>query len=232
MEFLKTNQFDNKIRLGCKHDGGYIIAELEGNYDCYISAGISNEESFSRDFIKKYGMNEFNSFGFDGTIYRYPYEYTTNISFIPKNISDVNDDFRTNLDNIFGKFDNIFLKMDIEGGEYKWLSYISLESLQKIKQLVIEFHGINNDDWGTCLDTKLKCFEKLSKTHYIIHAHGNNFGGVNDNKIPNVIELTYIRKDQLKNPIENTLELPSFLDLPNNKHLPEIDLNFYPFVKT
>ena len=44
---------------GSNSDGGYV---LDGEYDCYISAGISTEESFSRDFIKN------NCYGFDGTI--------------------------------------------------------------------------------------------------------------------------------------------------------------------
>ena len=49
--YLKVFSFDNKIRLGEKCDGGYVIGDISGNYDCYISAGVSNEESFSRDFI-------------------------------------------------------------------------------------------------------------------------------------------------------------------------------------
>lgn len=51
-----------------KCDGGYVIGELLGNYDCYISAGIGWDESFSRDFINRYNMNKYNSYGFDGTI--------------------------------------------------------------------------------------------------------------------------------------------------------------------
>ena len=31
-------------------------------------------------------------------------------------------------------------------------------------------------------------------THYIIHAHGNNCSGTQNN-VPDVIELTYLRKD-------------------------------------
>ena len=72
-DLLKVYDFDKKIRLGANSDGGYVMGELEGVYDCYISAGISNEESFSRDFINKYNMNKSNSFGFDGTIKNYPY---------------------------------------------------------------------------------------------------------------------------------------------------------------
>lgn len=56
-----------------------------------------------------------------------------------------------------------------------------------------------DDSWGCAMKDKVKCLEKLSKTHYIIHAHGNN-NGLAVNGIPEVIELTYIRKDCLQSP--------------------------------
>jgi len=60
LELLQVYHFDKKIRCGINSDGGYVIAELDGGYDCYISAGIFNEESFSRDFINKYNINKNN----------------------------------------------------------------------------------------------------------------------------------------------------------------------------
>jgi len=233
LELLQVYQFDNKIRLGDTHDGGYVIGELNENYDCYISAGISNEESFSRDFIKKYNMNQYNSFGFDGTINSYPYKYTKDISFIKKNIHSYNDDNNTNLHLLIDKYENIFLKMDIEGGEYNWLSSISDEQLQKIKQIVIEFHGITNDGWGCSYDEKVKCLEKLANSHYIIHAHGNNHGPVCNN-IPDVIELTYVNKKYFDSvPNFNTSQLPApNLDNHNNpNNSVDINLNIFPFVR-
>ena len=83
-------------------------------------------------------------------------------------------------------YNNIFLKMDIEGGEYPWLLQIDENSLNKFIQIVIEFHGITNDSWHCNYNDKIKCLEKLSKTHYIVHAHGNNYGPVINN-IPDVI---------------------------------------------
>ena len=232
LDFLKVYKFDKKIRYGANKDGGYVFAELEGGYDCYISAGISDEESFSRDFIDKYNMNEYNSFGFDGTINNYPYNYTKKISFIKKNINYFNDDDNTNLSFLIGKYNNIFLKIDIEGGEYPWLSQIDETQLNKFKQIVIEFHGIASNGWNCNYNDKIKCLEKLSKTHYIVHAHGNNYGSVINN-IPDVIELTYVNKNYFNYiPELNTQSLPiSNLDFPNNHNSPDINLNFYPFVK-
>ncbi len=102
LELLKVYNYDNKIRLGEKSDGGYVIAELdEPLYDCYISAGISNEESFTRDFLQKYCLDKNDCYGFDGTISDYPYNYTNNITFIKKNINYYNDDENTNLSYLF-----------------------------------------------------------------------------------------------------------------------------------
>lgn len=231
LELLKVYNFDKKVRCGTTSDGGYVLAELDGGYDCYISAGISDEESFSRDFIIKYNMNKTNSFGFDGTIHDYPYRYTNKISFIKKNIHNVNDDSNTNLSFLTEKYDNIFLKMDIEGGEYHWLLEIDEARLDKFKQIVIEFHGITNDGWGCNYVDKIKCLEKLATTHYIVHAHGNNHGPV-VNKIPDVIELTYVNKKYFKEPPKlNTRALPiPNVDFSNIGGPHDINLNFYPFV--
>lgn len=232
LDYLQVYHFDNKYRLGVKSDGGYVLAKLEGEYDCYISAGISTEESFSRDFISEYKMNKTNCFGFDGTINDYPYHYTKNITFIKKNIGPTNDDKHDNLCELIDKYDNIFLKMDIEGGEYGWLLNLEESKLKKFKQIVIEFHGITNDGWGCKYEDKYKCLRKLFSTHYIVHAHGNNHGPVN-NKIPDVIELTYINKSYFKEePALNIVPLPvPNLDYPNHPGRRDIDLNCYPFIK-
>jgi len=228
---LKVYNFDKKVRCGSNCDGGYVFAELDGEYDCYISAGISNEESFSRDFINKYKMSKNNSYGFDGTINDYPYHYTKNIQFIKKNINYYNDEKNTDLSFLTSQYNNIFLKMDIEGGEYNWLLQTDETQLNKFKQIVIEVHGITNNGWNCKYDDKVKCLVKLAKTHYILHAHGNNLGPVVSN-IPDVIELTYVNKNYFNSiPEMNKRSLPiKNLDFPNGGSK-DINLNFYPFKK-
>jgi len=232
VEFLKVYSFTDKIRLGEEADGGYILGNILGNYDCYISAGVSNEESFSRDFIDKYNMNETNSYAFDGTIERYPYNYTNKITFIRRNIGAERNANVANLSYFTEKFNHIFLKMDIEGGEYPWLLSLNEEKLNKFKQIVIEFHGINDNSWGTDFNSKLQCLKKLSDTHYLIHIHGNNYASVSKVGVPDVVELTYIRKDYFsEEPELNKTPLPILgLDFPNKIDKPDYVLNFRPFV--
>lgn len=232
LDFLRVYSCDHKIRLGNLSDGGYVCADI-GNYDCYISCGVSNEESFSRDFIEKYGMNAQNSFAFDGTIANYPYHYTNKITFYKKNIAPYQSPHHANLRFFIDKFDNIFLKMDIEGWEYPWLNSLSVKDLSKFKQIVIEFHGINDNSWNSSYSDKKLVFEKLNQTHYIVHLHGNNYSGTT-NSIPDVIEVTYIRKTEFtSSPSLNNKPLPDpLLDYPCRNSMPDYNLNFEPFVFT
>lgn len=230
LDYMKVYHFGKKIRLGIERDGGYVIADLSGAYDCYISAGVGREESFSKAFIERYGMHEFNSFGVDSSIEAYPIEYTNNISFIKKNISGVNDSANTNLKYLTSIYKDIFLKMDIEGGEYGWISAMNDNDLNHFRQITIEVHGINNDSWGTPYTVKSGCLKRLANTHYLIHAHGNNARGAT-NYIPNVFELTYVRKSEFAvPPVLNRDPLPDLrVDFPNNVNRADYPLGMRPF---
>lgn len=243
-EVLKVYFYPNKIRLGTQSDGGYVIAELDGGYDgskavtdrtrspvydCYISAGIADEESFSGDFIERYGMKKEHCFAFDGSIKDYPWQFTKEITYFKKNIGNYCDDSTTDLSFLIDRYNDIFLKMDIESHEVPWI--LSVDSFDKFKQIVIEFHGINDHSWNFNYHAKIKCMRKLNKTHYLVHAHGNNYGGFKEG-IPDAIELTYVNKKCFnEEPMLNISPLPDpDLDFPNHPLIPDINLNHYPFV--
>jgi glycosyltransferase involved in cell wall biosynthesis len=228
-EYLRVYDFDSKIRLGGPHDNGYVIADGLGDYDCYLSCGVGADETFSRDFISRHGMNETNSFAFDGTIDVYPWMHTTNVSFVRKNISDICDERHTNLDHHLSTHKNVFLKMDIEGHEYRWILHTPY--LKNVKQCIFEFHDVWTDGSFTdyTMEQKRQSLEKLSETHILIHAHGNNYAGFVNN-MPSVMEFTYIRKDMLEHPCPSIQILPvAGLDAPNDPLKPDYFLGFEPF---
>ena len=248
-DIFKVYSYENKIRLGSDYDNGYVIGELgeldskDDYYDCYVSVGISEKDSFTVDFTNHYNhLNICDCWAFDGTINELPFSIKDKIQFINKNVGPINDDKNTNLYYLFEKYNNIFLKMDIEGCEWEWIKCMDENKLKTISQIVIEVHGITNVSWhnnftfnffNTTIEEKIICLEKLSKTHYLIHAHGNNSDKIAYNGIPNVIELTYINKKYFKGtvPSLNANPLPSKeLDKPNEFNMPDVDLNFYPFV--
>jgi hypothetical protein len=124
--------------------------------------------------------------------------------------------------------------MDIEGCEYDWILSLNENKLNKFKQIVMELHGINDDSLGISYNKKIECLKFLSKTHYIIHIHGNNHAGLK-NEIPDVIEVTFLRKNLWKNidPVLNSTPLPiKDLDYPCNPNRPDYILNCCPFLAT
>lgn len=241
MDLFKVYNYPEKIRLGSLHDNGYVIGLIDVDYDCYISAGISTDDSFSVYFLNKYNIKKNDCYGFDGTIDNLPNNLHNHMNFINKNIGPFNNDYVDNLHCLINKYNNIFLKMDIEGSEWEWLKTLDKFALNKMSQIVIEFHGITNDSYhnnfnfmsfNTNIQEKIDCLKQLNETHYIIHAHGNNADKTSYNGIPNVIELTFINKKYFAvQPSLNCNPLPDpHLDYPNEKRVNDIDLNFYPFV--
>ena len=84
--------------------------------------------------------------------------------------------------------------------------------MNRFRIIVIELHGL-----GAFVKPELHSNEielllcKLIQTHHCIHAHPNNFCGYFDDietglNIPNVIELTYLRKDRFTGDASNYIQ--------------------------
>jgi|TARA_B110001450_G_C17600446_1_gene472770 hypothetical protein len=92
---------------------------------------------------------------------------------------------------ILENHNNVILKIDIEGDEYKILNDI-IDNSKKINSLIIEFHNIHQ------YMLLIKKFIENNKTLKLIHIHGNNFAGKNSAGDPNVLELTFINIEKTK----------------------------------
>jgi len=168
-DFLQVYNIKNKIRVGSTYDGGYIIVDDLCNYDILLSCGIANDDTFEHYFVNKYNKN---CFAFDGTINKIPRQHK-NITFIKKNIGITSD--TTDMKDLIKNYDNIFLKMDIEGSEYDWIHNLSSIEINKLKQICIEFHLEHECSSDINLNIKLDAIKKLADTHYCVHLHGNNW---------------------------------------------------------
>ncbi|MDR2803422.1 MAG: hypothetical protein LBB22_03925 [Treponema sp.] len=150
-----------------------------------------------------------------------------NSSFIPKYLGDSNVDEYISFDKIFKEMSNVknlsmFIKMDIEGAEYKALPRLS-PYFDKINGMAIEFHDLNHR----------KTFEEITapllNNYYIAHIHANNAGGhIINSLLPMVIEITFIHKSMLPGDVRlSTYKYPiKGLDSPNIETLDDIVLNF------
>jgi hypothetical protein len=226
-----------KIRVGNRGDGGYVISNIPTQYDVLISGGISNDISFEQDFLNRYPSAK--CFGFDGTVNDLPTS-DSRITFVKKNLGMYETETTTNLESYFETYDNIFLKLDIEGHEFRLLPVI-LKYFHKIKQIVVEVHSPNdirtypsyysglNDITN---DTMFSLFSSINKTHTLVHIHGNNGCGIGELdgiRLPYVFECTYIRNDFVPNKIENDIPFPTNLDYPNRIGNPEHILKGFPY---
>lgn len=226
------------FRVGPNSDGGYVI--VNGlNYDLFISCGISDDIRFEDAFLDIY--KDIKCFAFDGTINKIP-EHRNNILWINKNIDFNITTQTTNLKDYIMDYNNIFLKMDIEGSEFNWIDSMTIEELNKFSQIVIEIHWPFDKYRSSML-------QKLSETHYLVHIHGNNYCDkdisknlpsgrtydgcviINNNelglesiKLPEVFEITYVKKDIFKNIEINKIfkTFPTILDAPNNPKAKDI----------
>lgn len=215
-----------KIRLGKDNDGGYVICDIPNvNYNILLAGGVADDISFEEDFSKKYKTCK--CILFDGTIEKLPKQnYSKNIFFIQKNIGFNNVDNFTNLHDVIHENKCIFIKMDIEGWEIPWIKSLSEDQMDKLEQIVIEFHNPFSNE-------EIDVFNKINKHHVLVHFHGNNCCGIRLHKnvmIPNIFECTYLHKKYFTAEVElNTDLIPSNIDMKNTNN-PEIYINWPPFV--
>ena len=129
------------------------------------------------------------------------------------------DGFSYNLSNIIDEFnikDNFFLKIDIEGSEYRILDEI-IKHENLITGFVVEFHDIDLHK------IKIKKFINSLKLLKLIHIHPNNANNLCSEGDPTTIEMTFSVNPKI---IGDKVELPNLLDKKTNEKNTDHTLNF------
>ncbi|SRR5258706_8250004 len=116
----------------------------------------------------------------------------------------------------------VFVKMDIEGSEYRVLDDL-LRHSQNIVSIAIEFHDVDilSDRFNSLV-------EKIKRDFYIVHIHGNNMGGTTPFNFPIAPEITFLNKrffNSAPSPSRSKYPIPG-LDRPNNPRLPDFAFEF------
>tara|TARA_Y100000591_G_C21830851_1_gene699494 strand:- start:609 stop:1355 length:747 start_codon:yes stop_codon:yes gene_type:complete len=235
-KFLKPRYKYKLIRIGKNHDGGYLVDKQSiKNTKTFISLGINDDWSFEKDFykinksvdIKCYDNNTsliflvkiflkklifFVYFGVNETLKSF-FNIIDYLFFLKSKISNKHISYN-DLIKLTKKLESpFFLKIDIEGSEYRILQDI-LKLKNKISGMVIEFHDVD------LFSDKIKKFIKKSDLK-LIHIHANNYG-LEWNEA-NIIELTFSKKPKI---LGKNVYFPNELDQPNVKRNKEIKINF------
>jgi hypothetical protein len=241
--FYPSKTYD-LLRVGKSNDGGYLVETNSFNESEFVlGLGINEDWSFETEFGKPFlGIDNQISFKFLFKKLLYElifnilkfYELTrlkSTIIYFKKLISYKK--FRKNFINgwIYGPYDsnvnfklkdllnlvesnNVFLKVDIEGSEYRMLDDI-LEIENKFTGMVIEFHDFDVHH------QLVKNF--IQKTQMkLCHVHSNNFCEIY-NGLPTLIEFTFSKNPKILN--DSKPKLPHNLDQPNNPIADEIIIN-------
>lgn len=228
------------VRIGRDNDGGYLVSQNDiEKSDLLIGLGISDDWSFEEDFTKHNDIevvaydasvnlrfwikraiietvkNPLNFYAFK-KLFSYIKFFKGNHKHVKKFVGlssydEINCSFLDVLNETHSE--NIFLKIDIEGSEYRFLDDI-IENSHRITGLVIEFHDC---------DLHLKEIERFIKNFKLnlVHIHANNFSPIRlEDGLPIVLELTFSNNSHHS----NTYKLPHELDMPNNKNLPDYEL--------
>ena len=203
---LRPFKCDHLVRLGQDYDGGYIVNRMDiEKSDILISMGVKDDWSFEIDFSK---INDCELVSLDKESHVSPDDvfYKGHRQMIYKNIGLEPSDDVIPFDHIINLPSNkIFLKMDVEGEEYKFLDLI-IQNSHKFSSICMEFHYLNE---ANNFNELINFIGKID--HRLVHLHPNNCGMGFDKKWPHVIELTFTSSDNTT--YDPSLTLPHSLDM-------------------
>ncbi len=202
-------------RLGRGRDGGYLVDLRDVRKSaCLLSFGVNEDWSFERDFLNRRQVplraydGSVDAARLIGRIFREftprrphrPFVLTAKaIDYLrffrgdrvherkfvgPRDGGDFRSFSQIVEDTGHGRSDQgIFLKCDIEGGEYPLLNEF-VQHAPALCGLVIEFHD---------LSAQIGAIEKFVDAFplKLVHTHANNFAGLTDRGMPEVIECTF-----------------------------------------
>lgn len=215
------------IRMGGDYDGGYLVPDdLEGIKYCF-SPGVSDLANFELDCLNRGIISFMADYSVDKPPLKLP-----GCRFLKKFVGAYNNETTITLEKwISGSLpqdhkEDLMMQMDIEGAEYETLLATPDYILEKFRIIIVEFHHFNHLDNKSHYNLVNATIEKLRERFEPVHLHANNYEvvtNVNGVLMPNIIEVTFLRKDRVK---DNTClrALPHVLDLPNNPQRADIAL--------
>ncbi len=237
--FFSLKSASDLVRIGGKNDGGYLVSQSDiDKSDVLLSLGIGYDWNFEKDFIARKDVPLYaydasteekslllnamkRGFIFKPSMLIKYFDYKNffskpNNRHIKKFVSSACDsDEYCTMSSIFNALQqqNIFLKIDIEGSEYRFLDTL-IANQDRINGLVLELH-----DCDLHLHVIKNFIDKFDLK--LVHIHANSACPILlDNRLPTIMELTFSKNCTHL----NEALLPHPLDSPNRIGDVEINL--------
>jgi hypothetical protein len=189
----KPTPISRARRVGSNNDGGYVLIDDCKKTDFLISMGIADNVDFEKELVPELSGGHL----YDYSISQLPEEIKGSIFFQEK----IGGQGNTTILNCLGKLGqhtDLLMKMDIEGSEYEAIDLLGHNHLSKFRQIIVEFHFLENIVDDVFFDKCLRVLKKLNNTHFVLNSHPNNFGDIfliENLLLPSIMEVTFLRRD-------------------------------------
>lgn len=228
------------VRIGSHADGGYVVSLADvRRSEMLLSLGLGDDWSFERAF---HDLSPVPIRAYDGTTNRKLFYRAAGEALRKVRLKDaighllnykefkrffVSDRVHVRkfvgspvylpLDDILreAEANRIFIKMDIEGSEYRCLDAL-IAHQDRLTAVVIEFHDVDLH-----LDRIIRFIERFQLD--LVHVHANNCAPVTANGVPLVLELSFSANAALS---EEWCAYPSPFDRRNNVDRPAIEIGY------
>lgn len=221
----ETNR--NKIRVGRRGDGGYVMLNMFTPDGIAYSFGSGNVCDFERDMANR----NYTNYIYDHTVSGKHIPISNKFKFFKLGLAAEDSENMRSIPTILKENghldrDDIILQCDIEGGEYDIFN-IDQKYLKCFSQISLEIHWIEKYIKDDSLFNKLSSMlESLGQNFSAYHIHGNNYRRhlmIENQVVPDVIEVSLVRND-LVELSEGTTDYPTSLDVPNRPNHADIVL--------
>jgi hypothetical protein len=215
---IRPYVFEHLVRIGNVGDGGYVIPlEVSENIESLYSLGLGENWSFESEIskinpkieIKTFdhtvnlqffiilvakGIAKFILFRCDikEVVKRFK-KFQLYLDFWVSNKNNTHYKIKISRDNIAEllsecAFKKMALKIDIEGDEYSCLQTIK-DQISQLELLIVEFHDVGKNYLAFS-----ELLSNLKNDFNIAHIHANNFEGITNLGLPQVLEMTFVNK--------------------------------------
>lgn len=212
-----NSQFELE-RVGGSGDGTYLIPNCISGEEILISPGVGSTTSFEIDLFQKYGVP---AILLDRSV-EAPKNLPETFIFERKWLNSYDDESNASLEGLMGQISphkKVLVQMDIEGSEYSILRSTRIETFERIKLLVIEFHHLSY--WKNLIyfeNNVEPAIKRVLDYYYPVHIKQNSavktfkFGTYT---FADAIEVTFLAKTEMI-PRGRVSSLPHTLDVLNS----------------
>jgi hypothetical protein len=256
LDVLKPLYVGDLIRVGNINDGGYVLPESAlHDIDALVSFGVCDDWSLEEDLTTRFpdmlvhaydhtiGVSWFRRSAVLGlakfllrksslketlarfrTLRNYQEFFSAERPHFAERIFDqaltASD---ATIDRVFSRLpgkSKLLLKVDIEGCEYRVIPQI-LSYADRISIMAVEFH-----DTAPYRSIFLQQIAAMQQHFSIVHIHGNNFGGIATDGLPEVLEITFLNNRDIEGDTHRTHFPVAGVDYPNDPTRDDIVMVF------